>query len=77
MSLLLFAIATLGAAVPALLGREIPSLVLPIPLPLGRVAIGLDPLSAFFLIPLAVLGAMAALYMAALGWIAWMSWMAS
>jgi hydrogenase-4 component B len=55
-------LALFGAAVSVLGGARPADVVLPIPLPFGRLALGLDPLSAFFLIPLAGLGAIAALY---------------
>ena len=55
-------LAGLAAAVQGLLGGAAQDFLLPWTLPLGVVRIGLDPLSAFFLLPLFVLGGLCALY---------------
>ena len=49
-------------ALRALRGREVASLTLPWAVPGGELAVGLDPLSGFFLVPLLVLGAVCAVY---------------
>jgi hydrogenase-4 component B len=55
------ALATVGGCLPALLGRNL-DFVLPWTLPLGSFHLGLDPLSAIFVLPVAVIGALAAIY---------------
>jgi formate hydrogenlyase subunit 3/multisubunit Na+/H+ antiporter MnhD subunit len=52
----------LASAVRALCAGSTPDWQLAWPLPLGAVRLGLDPLSAFFLLPLFILGAACALY---------------
>ena len=54
--------AGLVPAARSLAGAAPESLVLPWSAPLGSVHLGLDPLSAFFLVPLLALGALAAVY---------------
>ena len=52
----------LASAVQGLLGSDPQNFLLPWTLPLGALRLGLDPLSAFFLLPLFVLGGLCALY---------------
>jgi len=49
------------ASILVLLGRNL-DLILPWKLPLGSFHIGLDPLSAIFILPVAVISAIAAIY---------------
>lgn len=62
-----FAAAVLGIipAIRVLAGGNVMTLDLPWEMPLGSLSIGLDGLSAFFIIPILLLGAIAALYGAA------------
>ncbi len=55
-------LAGLASAVQGLLGGIEQKFLLPWTLPLGAVRLGLDPLSAFFLVPLFLLGGVCALY---------------
>jgi hydrogenase-4 component B len=52
----------LGPAVSALRGDEIATLTIPWAIPPGAVQLGLDPLSAFFLVPLLGMGALCGIY---------------
>ena len=54
--------AGLVAAIAALVGRAASTLALPWSMPYGEFRIGLDPLSAFFLIPTFLLSGLAAIY---------------
>ena len=49
-------------AVRALAGWDAPSLHLPWPVPLGSFSLGVDALSGFFVLVVALLGALAAVY---------------
>lgn len=63
-TLLVLVASALGiwGCIPALLGDEIAVLHLPWPLPFAALSVGLDALSALFLIPILLLSALAALY---------------
>ena len=52
----------LNPALRALRGQDAPSLSFPWAVPGGELAVGLDPLSGFFLVPLLVVGAVCAVY---------------
>lgn len=49
-------------AVRVLMGVELPGVGLPWPAPFGAIVLAVDPLSAFFMVPLFVVGALAAIY---------------
>ncbi len=61
-SVLLGSIVSALPVTRTLIDRSSPTLTANWPLPLGRFSVGLDPLSAFFLIPILILAPLAAIY---------------